>query len=411
MVNINGKEWSALEPADIQAVIDERDFDESFYFEFKDDKVATKKLMEEVSAFANTFGGYIFIGISNDKKIEGCVDWNEQRIHTTMHDSITPTPSFDVRKFTCGDKIVYVIKVDEGSEPPYITSAGKIYERLSSGSFPIKDSVRLSQIYNKREQLLVRMESKVSIPPVCQNTNNIYGYIDTGFVFVPSDLQATYDMFNKIDLKKIAQELSSRTDSFNITFVGNSILYTPGGLSTPNGKLPAHTNNFLEIMPDGSAKMRVLLQNNNQDDSTVNMLYARTWLNLYQDVYELIMGSLLPEKMVYAKKYESLTVFRQFEPVVLYDDNILGAHPDWREKGEKMLSDLHDCRNIVGTDIVVTDDRIPKTGLYTIDRRQMEKWGVPYTTEAIIDELFFSKFAALGSLPLLTDENNDTSAN
>ena len=67
MVNINGKEWSALEPADIQAVIDERDFDESFYFEFKDDKVATKKLMEEVSAFANTFGGYVFIGISNDK--------------------------------------------------------------------------------------------------------------------------------------------------------------------------------------------------------------------------------------------------------------------------------------------------------------------------------------------------------
>ena len=59
MVNINGKEWSALEPADIQAVIDEQDFDESFYFEFKDDKVAPKKLMEEVSAFANTFGGYI----------------------------------------------------------------------------------------------------------------------------------------------------------------------------------------------------------------------------------------------------------------------------------------------------------------------------------------------------------------
>jgi len=410
MVNINGKEWSALESADIQAVIDEQDFDESFYFEFKDDKVTPKKLMEEVSAFANTFGGYIFIGISDDKKIEGCAAWNEQRIHTTMHDSITPTPSFDVRKFTCGDKVVYVIKIDEGAEPPYITSAGKIYERLSSGSFTIKDSVRLSQIYNKREQLLAKMESKVSIPPVFSNTNNIYGYIDTGFVFVPSDVQAVYDIFNKIDLKKIAQELSSKTDSFNITFVGNSILYTPGGLSTPNGKLPAHTNNFLEIMSDGSAKMRVLLQNNNQDDSTVNMLYARTWLNLYQDVYMLIMGELLPEKMVYAKKYESLAVFRQFQPVVLYDDNILEAHPDWRDKGEKMLAELRDCRKIVGTDTVVTDDRIPKTGLYTIDKRQMEKWGVPYTTESIIDELFYSKFSALGSLPLATNDGEDASA-
>lgn len=407
MVNINGKEWSALESADIQAVVDAQDFDESFYFEFKDDKVAPKKLMEEASAFANTFGGYIFIGISDDKKIEGCTTWNEQRIHTAMRDSITPTPSFDVRKFTCGDKVVYVIKIDEGAEPPYITSAGKIYERLSSGSFTIKDSVRLSQIYNKREQLLAKMERKISIPTTCQNTNNVYGYIDTGFVFVPTDLQAVYDIFNKIDLKAIAQELSGKTDSFNISFVGNSILYTPGGLSTPNGKLPAHTNNFLEIMPDGSAKMRVLLINNDPDDSTVNMLYARTWLNLYQDLYMLIMGKLLPEKMVYAKKYESLTVFRQFQPVVLYDDNILEAHPDLREKGDKMLTNLRYCRTILGIDTVVTDDRIPKTGLYTIDKRQMEKWGVSYTTESIVDELFYSRFVTLGSLPIVASDNDD----
>lgn len=411
MVIINGKEWSALEPADIQTVINEQVFEESFYFEFKDDKVAPKKFIEEVSAFANTFGGYIFIGISDDKKIEGCTAWNEQRIHTTMHDSITPTPSFDVKKFTCGDKIVFVIKIDEGSEPPYITSAGKIYERLSSGSFSIKDSVRLSQIYNKREQLLAKMESKVSIPPVFNNTNNIYGYIDTGFVFVPSDLQVVYDIFNKIDLKKIAQELSSRTDAFNITFVGNSILYTPGGLSTPNGKLPAHTNNFLEIMPDGSAKMRVLLTNNDADDPTINMVYAKVLLKMYQDVYALIMSKLFPAKMIYAKKYESLTVLRQFQPVVYYDKILLEAHPDLEEKNKKLLANLRDYRKVLGTDMVVTDDRIPKTGLYTIDKRQMEKWGVPYTTDSIMDELFYSKFVTLGSFPLLSDDGAEVSDN
>lgn len=154
MVNINGKEWTDLTPADIQASISEIDFDESFYFELKDDQVSPKKLMEEVSALANTFGGYIFLGVTNEKQIEGCTAWNEQRIHTTLHDSITPTPSFDVKKFTFDTRVVYVIKIDEGSEPPYITNSGKIYERLSSGSFAIKDSSKLSQIYNKREQLL-----------------------------------------------------------------------------------------------------------------------------------------------------------------------------------------------------------------------------------------------------------------
>lgn len=61
MVNINGKEWEKLEALDIQIMISEQDFDESFYFELKDDKVSPKKLMEEISAFSNTFGGYILL--------------------------------------------------------------------------------------------------------------------------------------------------------------------------------------------------------------------------------------------------------------------------------------------------------------------------------------------------------------
>ena len=173
MVNINGKEWAKLEAVDIQSVLSDHDFDESFYFEFKDDRVANKKLAEEISAFANTFGGYIFIGISDNKKIEGCIEWTEQRIHTLIHDFITPTPPFDVKKFTFGTNVIFVIKIDEGAEPPYITSSGKIYERLSSGSFVIKDSIRLSQIYSKREQMLAKTETKISIPPIPENVNNI----------------------------------------------------------------------------------------------------------------------------------------------------------------------------------------------------------------------------------------------
>ena len=95
-----------LTPADIQSAISEIDFDESFYFELKDDRVAPKKIMEEISAFSNTFGGYIFLGVSNNKQIEGCVEWNEQRIHAAIHDSITPTPSFDVKKFTVDTNVV-----------------------------------------------------------------------------------------------------------------------------------------------------------------------------------------------------------------------------------------------------------------------------------------------------------------
>lgn len=405
MVNINGKEWDKLEPMDIQTVISEQDFDESFFFEFKDDKVSTKKLMEEVSAFANTFGGYIFIGVSDDKQIEGCTSWNEQRIHTALHDSVTPTPSFDVKKFTCNTKIVYVIKIDEGIEPPYITSSGKICERLSSGSFTIKDSAKLSQIYNKREQLLDKMERKISIPPASEKTNNIYGYIDIGFALVTSDAHAAFSVFNKVDLKAVADNLVGKMDTFNLTRIGNTIVFTPGGLSTKNGKLPAHTNNFLEIMPDGSARMRVLLLNNDSEDSTVNMVYAVFFLKSFRDVYTAVMGDLFPDEMVYAKKYESLIVHSQFYPTLFYDDALLKIHPDWKEDNERMLAATQRHQELLGIDIVVTDDRIPKTGLYTIDKRQMEKWGVEYTSESIINELFYSSFVRLGVVSPLEGED------
>lgn len=404
MVNINGKEWAALEASDIQSTISEQDFDESFYFEFKDDKVAPKKLMEEVSAFANTFGGYIFLGISDGKQIEGCTTWNEQRIHTTLHDSISPTPSFDVKKFTFDGRIVYIIRIDEGAEPPYITSNGKIYERLSSGSFTIKDSVKLSQIYNKREQLLATMERKISIPPVPEPIRNIYGYIDIGFVLLLSDKDAAYTLFDRTSLVAIAKKASHIMESSNLTYVGDSILYMPGGLSTDSGQLPAHTNNFLEIMADGSAKMRILLCNNDVNDLTVNMLYAGAMLRAYKNVYTYIMGELFPDKLIYAKKYESLAVRKQFHPAVFYDETILEAHPDWQEQNKILLNSLRNHRKALGIATVVTDDRIPKTGLNTLDKRIMDIWGVEYNVTSIIDELFSSRYMALGDATLSEEE-------
>ena len=105
------------------------------------------------------------------------------------------------------------------------------------------------------------------------------------------------------------------------------------------------------------------------------------------------------------KKYESLTVRQQFQPVLFYDDFVLGLHPDWQKDNEKMLEALRSQRDVLGITTVVTDDRIPKTGLYTIDKRQIELWGQAYTAESIIDELFFSRFTAMGAIPLSEEQN------
>ena len=405
MIGINGKDWYDLKGEDVKAFLASPDAEETFFFEFKEDRVDPKKITEEVSALANTFGGYIFFGVTDAHAIEGCAAWNEQRITITIHHTITPTPSFDIKKFVINEKTVYVLKVDEGFEPPYITNKGKIYERLSSSSCVINDSARLSRMIKKHEQQLDRMEKKISIDPVSENVNNVYGYIDIGFALTVKDTKMAFDAFNSADLKSIMKRDDIKsTDSKNILRVGHSYYFTPGGLSSPN-KLPAHLNNFMEIMSDGSAKMRILLHSNDPDRMTVYMTLPLMILSTFKNVYTAIMERLFPDQFVYAKKYESLTVFKQFQPVFLFDSSTIAGSSDFIEQNKELTERFRKHRTLFGTDTVVTSTRIPKTGLYTIDKRSMAANGISdYSSESIINLLFDSQFVWLG----LPDKTEDT---
>ena len=84
MININNTPWDKLTFSDIQALLESAD-GETFFFEFKSDDARNHTLHKEISAFANTYGGYILLGISDDKTISGCKTWNEQRIHNVIH--------------------------------------------------------------------------------------------------------------------------------------------------------------------------------------------------------------------------------------------------------------------------------------------------------------------------------------
>jgi predicted HTH transcriptional regulator len=79
---------------------------------------------------------------------------------------MTPIPNFDVKEFKIQDSLVLVIKIEEGAMPPYVTNRGEIYERVSSGSFPIRDSSKLTQLYNKRVDQLEKIKRKIELSDI-----------------------------------------------------------------------------------------------------------------------------------------------------------------------------------------------------------------------------------------------------
>lgn len=322
MVNINNKPWDKLRFRDIEKFLSESG-DENFFFEFKSDDEEPKKLIKEISAFANTYGGYILLGVNDDKTIRGCKKWTEQRIHITIHDSITPIPNFDVKKFTSKGKHIFVIKIEEGATPPYITNRGDIYERVSSGSFPIKESIKLDQLYQKRKDELIRIKNIIELPSLEIDSNfpqNVFAYLDFGFFMASSDKSVLWKKYQTADLEKIAEYIRTINKNFSISRVGASYLFSVGefmakdqdGNSCP---MNAGIHDFMEVFPDGSARGRILL-NADPNSCQVDISIFIYCLGLvYQKIYSMIFQEALPKEFVYTYKYEKLTVLKQFIPV------------------------------------------------------------------------------------------------
>lgn len=397
MVNINSKPWEELQFKDVQDYLSDPDSNENCFFEYKIDKVEPAKLVKEISAFANTYGGYIFLGVDDNKNIVGCTAWNEQRIHITIHNGITPTPQFDVKCFSTDDKIIYVIKIEEGAMPPYITNKGDICERVSSGSCVVTESGKLNQMYHKRADQLLHIKSQIELPEVeaAKLPNNVFGYWDFGFSVVTSEQTNLQKNFYTIDLEPIAKYLREINPEFSITRVGYSYVFGMGSATvrTQNGKVvptAAGVHDFMEIMLDGSVRGRLLLIATPETadvDITSLFYYSSSFL---RKVYSLIFGDGYSEIFVYAQKYEKLTVLKQFVPFYK-----LGTEDSESDKN-RYREYLENHKRKYGNNLIMTSNRIPKSDYEIIDRKYFDELNMAYNTGNLYRELFYSAFMNLG---------------
>ena len=391
MVKINNKSWQNLRLSDIVKHLNEDD-DETFFFEYKSDNVSTHKFIEEVSAFSNTYGGYIFLGVEDDKSITGCTNWTEQKIHTTIHDSITPTPKFDVKKFKTTNGNIFIVRIEEGELPPYITNKGKIFTRISSGSYQIKDSATLAQLYSKRKDNTERLKNKLYIEELDKNHTpyNLCGYVDIGFEVQTKNKDRYSRNFFIDDCSNVVDFLTAELSiPWSVSGLGNSLLVTIGTIETKQHDkvclTQASMNNFIEIMPDGSVRCRFVLLADQEANNRAPMDAVLVNLKIYKKIYELLFGANIKKEFIYAQKYEKLAVIKQFVP---YFKTL-------RNDGEDPY-DVHQGK--YGKNIVVTGTRIPKNDFRLIDRQCLEQMGVKYTGEAIISELFYTNLSVLGLL-------------
>jgi len=128
---------------------------EGWYVEYKQESPNASALAKSISAFANTYGGWLFLGIAEESKVNAVagtflgilnseVDAVLQRMRKAAADSINPTPHFETFVFsgpdaTIGlaeDRSIIAAWVPESMTAPHIHKSGQIYRRVSDASEP-----------------------------------------------------------------------------------------------------------------------------------------------------------------------------------------------------------------------------------------------------------------------------------
>ena len=399
MININNKNWDQLNYSDIKEWLrNTRDADgqENFFFEFKSDGVSNHSFIKEVSALSNTYGGYILIGVDDDGNMSGCKGWNEERIYSTLYNGITPLPNFDVKTFKDNgtDDPVIVVRIEQGPVPPYITNKGCIYERVSSGSIPIKDSSKLLQLYKRHADYMVSIAKEIELPDIIfdEVPNNIFGYIDLGFHVEFSDQSYIRKRWLDIGSSRIIDFIKSSPNEVSISKVGDAYCINTGKTEAKDSygnvlPIQAGANNFIEISINGSVRSRILLRSD-PGETTINLALVESFHKNYESIYNQLFGEDFAKTFLYARKYEKITVLKQFVPMYEYDSDT--------EMGSILNKYLDEHIDKYGNNLVIEGNRIPADGYTLIDKQYIDNLGWEYSDKGIIEALFSSQYFNLG---------------
>lgn len=151
-----------------------REIPESWYVEYKRQINDGKMLAKSISALANTYGGWLIIGVEESDGDESVatgfpgLDSNElsrlqQQLGESINARLQPVPHYEHRVLNgpcepiglAPDRSVVVVHVPMSVRTPHIHSDGRVYERVGDTSQPrhVAERHRLDELWRRGDQV------------------------------------------------------------------------------------------------------------------------------------------------------------------------------------------------------------------------------------------------------------------
>lgn len=145
---------------------------EGYCVEYKREFPSNKKIAKSIASFANTYGGWYFVGVEADKtrnvatRVCGfnlsTVPDPIAKTRDIIKSHIDPIPIFHLQLIKLNeDEAVLVAYVPNNQETPFITKDGRIYRRRSDSSEPIieNDRYTIDRLINHGREMMKRFEN------------------------------------------------------------------------------------------------------------------------------------------------------------------------------------------------------------------------------------------------------------
>lgn len=157
---------------------------EGWYCEYKREMVKVPAIAKSISAFANTYGGWVFYGIAEDKDTRcaasapgipaALISQAEMQLRQAVSSSLNPAPYYEhvilhgplPEVGLTQDRAVVAVFIPRGVDAPYLHASGRIYRRVADESDPREETDRyfVDSLYNRSRLQKKRIKKAISRP-------------------------------------------------------------------------------------------------------------------------------------------------------------------------------------------------------------------------------------------------------
>jgi len=157
---------SELTEIDIQNFIDQK-IKENLTLDYKRiEKIKSDDLSEHVSAFANSAGGLLILGIEEKNELPERITWGtskeyqkeslESRLFSTIYPKINGLKIISVSKTTNPSEGIFLIDIPQGDNPPYMAWDKRYYKRLNFQKVPM-EGYEVADCFGRRRRSKLSM--------------------------------------------------------------------------------------------------------------------------------------------------------------------------------------------------------------------------------------------------------------